>query len=137
MPVILQAAIAAPAPEPQTRMPRSASPRLDRLADLARLVRVVDPDLGGVGAEVDHLVARERLEDRLAQGDAAVVESDGDLHARPPPPEPASTAPSGPKLDTSPDHATRTRVGSGGAAIRAGAAFRADALRAAGQGRSS
>ena len=58
MPAILQAAIAAPAPEPQTRTPRSASPPMDRLADLARLVRVVDAHLARVGAEVDDLVAR-------------------------------------------------------------------------------
>ena len=78
----MQAAIAAPTPEPQTRMPRSASPVLDRLADLARLVRVVDPHRVGVGAEVDHVVPVERLEDRLAQVHAAVVERDRDLHTR-------------------------------------------------------
>ena len=53
---------------------------LDRLADLARLVGVVDPDRVGVGAEVDHLVPDKRLEHRVAQVHAAVVERDGDLH---------------------------------------------------------
>ncbi len=77
----MQAAIAAPAPEPQTRIPRSACAALDRLADLARLVRVVDADGVAVGAEVDHVVAGERLEDRLAEVDAAMVERDGDPHS--------------------------------------------------------
>src|SRR5688572_13148601 len=53
---------------------------LDLLADLARLVRVVDTDVGAVGAEVDHLVALERLRDGVAQVDATVVEGDGDPH---------------------------------------------------------
>ena len=53
---------------------------LDRLADLARLVRVVDAHGVGVGAEVDHLVPGERLEHGFAQVDAAVVERDRDLH---------------------------------------------------------
>ena len=82
MPVILQAATDAPTPEPQTRTPRSARPSLDRLAELARLVGVVDPHRVGVGAEVDHLVRDERLEDRVAQMHAAVVERDRDVHTR-------------------------------------------------------
>ena len=54
---------------------------LDLLADLARLVGVVDANVGAVGAEIDHVVARESLLDRVAEVDAAVVEGDGDLHA--------------------------------------------------------
>ena len=54
----------------------------DRLAELARLVRVVDPDGVGVGAEVDGLVAEpvELLENPLAELHPAVVERDRDLH---------------------------------------------------------
>ena len=80
MPAILHAATDAPTPEPQTSTPRSALPALDRLAELARLVRIVDPDRVGVGAEVDDLVPDERLEHRVAQVHAAMVESDGELH---------------------------------------------------------
>ena len=80
MPVSLQAATAAPTPEPQTRTRALGVAALDRLADLARLVGVVDPHRVGVGAEVDHVVPGERLEHRVAQVDAAVVERDRDLH---------------------------------------------------------
>jgi hypothetical protein len=54
----------------------------DRLADLARLVRVVDARLGPVGAEVDDLQAErdELLEQPLAQLDPAMVEGDRDSH---------------------------------------------------------
>ena len=86
MPVSLQAAIAAPAPEPQTRIAAPGLAALQRLPDLSGLVRVVDPHLGGVGAEVDHVVVGERFEHRLAQGDAPVVERDRDLHALTPSP---------------------------------------------------
>ena len=57
--------------------------RADRVADLARLVRVVDARLGRVGAEVERLVAEadDLLEDPLAQLHAAVVEGERDLHA--------------------------------------------------------
>src|SRR5215207_3461879 len=56
---------------------------LNRLAELARLVRIVDPLRVRVGAEVDGLVAPllELVEDALAQLHAAVVERDGDPHA--------------------------------------------------------
>src|SRR5579885_635130 len=54
---------------------------LDRLADLARLVGIVDAHRVGVRAEVEDVVAGKRLEHRLAQMDAAVVERDRDLHA--------------------------------------------------------
>src|SRR5438552_4864868 len=50
------------------------------LADLARLVRVVDADRVRVGAEVDDLVVGERLEHGGAQLDAAMVESHGHSH---------------------------------------------------------
>ena len=82
MPVILQAAIAAPAPEPQTRIAALGLAALDRLADLARLVRVVDRGRSAVSVprSID-LVALERLEDGLAEVDATMVEGDGDLHA--------------------------------------------------------
>ena len=54
----------------------------DRLADLARLVRVVDADGVGVRPEVDDVVAesRELLEHTLPQLDAAVVERDRHPH---------------------------------------------------------
>src|SRR5579885_2403670 len=51
---------------------------LDPLADLARLVRVVDAHRRVVRAEVDHVVVGERSEHRLAELDAAVVERDRD-----------------------------------------------------------
>ena len=56
---------------------------LDRLAELARLVRVVDPHRVGVRAEIDGLVAQglELVEDPLAELDAPVVERHGDSHA--------------------------------------------------------
>ena len=50
---------------------------LDRFADLPRLVGVVDRTARVVGAEVDDLVAGERLHHRLAERDAAMVERDG------------------------------------------------------------
>src|SRR3954462_11457668 len=53
---------------------------LDRLADLAGLVGVVDPHRVGVGAQVDHVVVRERLHYRVAQMNAAVVERHRHLH---------------------------------------------------------
>ena len=80
----MQAATAAPTPEPQTSTPRSASAVADRVADLARLVGVVDAHRVRVGAEIDDVVRLERLQNRLAQMDAAVVEGDRDLHASPP-----------------------------------------------------
>src|SRR4051794_31896780 len=57
----------------------------DRLADLPRLVRVVDPRRVGVGAEVDGVAAGvgERREHLLAQVDAAVVERGRDPHSVP------------------------------------------------------
>ena len=57
IPGIFAAATEAPTPEPQIRMPRSASPVEDRAAELERLVRIVDPRLGLVGSEVDRFVA--------------------------------------------------------------------------------
>src|SRR5438105_5004340 len=54
---------------------------LDRLADLARLVGIVDPNCVGVRPEVDHLVAGEHVEDSLTQVDAAVVEGHRDVHS--------------------------------------------------------
>src|SRR3954454_15992339 len=58
--------------------------RLDPLAELARLVGIVDPHLGRVRAQIDRLVPPERLEHRLAECDTAMVERDRTLH--PPPP---------------------------------------------------
>ena len=54
----------------------------DRPADRLRDVRVVDPGLLRVGAEVDRLVTggRDRGEDHIPQADAAVVEPERDLH---------------------------------------------------------
>src|SRR3954468_55748 len=55
----------------------------DRIADLTRLVRVVDPRFGPIRAEVDGLVAcaNDLLEHALAQLHPAMVESDRDPHA--------------------------------------------------------
>ena len=55
---------------------------VQRLADLARLVRVVQPHGVGVGAEVDDVVAvhSENVENGLAKVHAAMVERDGDSH---------------------------------------------------------
>src|SRR5688500_2566770 len=58
------------------------STRPDRIADLLRLVRVVDPRLGRVGSQVHRLVA-ELVDDRehaLAQLDPTMVEGDRDSH---------------------------------------------------------
>src|SRR5438105_5878397 len=52
----------------------------DGIPDLARLVRVVDPDGVGVHAEVEDVVAVERRENGLAQAYASVVERDRNLH---------------------------------------------------------
>src|SRR5579884_691584 len=52
--------------------------RADRLADLARLVRVVDAHARIVRAEVEDFVRVEGLHHRLAQRHPAVVERDGD-----------------------------------------------------------
>jgi hypothetical protein len=54
----------------------------DRLAHLARLVRVVDPRLGRVGAEIDRVVSQllELGQHALPQLHAAVVEGNRDLH---------------------------------------------------------
>src|SRR5262249_1789388 len=51
------------------------------VADLLRLVRVVDPHGRVVRAEVEHGVHGERLQDGLTQHDAAVVERNSDSHA--------------------------------------------------------
>src|SRR3954451_22838780 len=53
---------------------------LDRLTDLARLLRVVEPHRVRVRAEIDHLVTLEHLEHCISQVHSPVVESDGDLH---------------------------------------------------------
>src|SRR6266550_3552781 len=54
----------------------------DHLADLARLVRIVDPLGGRVGAEINRLVAQclELTENTIAQGYAAVVKGDCNPH---------------------------------------------------------
>ena len=81
----LQAATEAPTPEPQTRIPRSAPPVDHGLAELPGQVRVVDPRLGRVDAEVDALRGRSAVqlrEDGLAQLHASMVERDGDPHGR-------------------------------------------------------
>ena len=54
----------------------------DRLGDLARLVRIVDPRLRLVGAQIDRLVPERRqlLQQPLAQLDAAMVEGNRDSH---------------------------------------------------------
>jgi hypothetical protein len=54
----------------------------NRRRDLTRLVRIVDPRLGLVGAEIDHVMTERRqfLQQSLAQLDAAVVEGDRDSH---------------------------------------------------------
>ncbi len=59
-------------------------PVLERGAELGSLVGVVDPHRGGVGAEIDDLVSRlpQRLEDRLAQADSAMVERHGNFHVQ-------------------------------------------------------
>jgi len=56
--------------------------RTDRLADLLRLVGVVDPHRRIVGAEIDRVVSqrRDRRDDRASQLRAPVVERDGDAH---------------------------------------------------------
>src|SRR5581483_617486 len=65
---------------PAHEHPAVGRAREERLADLAGLVRVVDPDGRVVRAEVEHVVLRERLHHRLAQGDATVVEGDRNPH---------------------------------------------------------
>src|SRR5204863_3513941 len=53
----------------------------NRLTELPGLVGIVDPNGIGVGAEVDDLVLRERLEDNLTEVDSAVIEGDRDFHS--------------------------------------------------------
>ena len=57
---------------------------LDCGAQLGSLVRVVDPDSVGVGAEVDGLVTAcmQRFEDLVAQMDASMVERHSDFHVQ-------------------------------------------------------
>ena len=50
------------------------------LADLASLVRIIDPDGVGIGTQVNHGVPGKRLEHRLTQANAPVVECDRHLH---------------------------------------------------------
>ena len=82
IPWSLQAATEAPTPEPQTRIPRSASPVTIASPSFLGHVRIVDPRLGRVDAEIDRVVAQglELREDGVAQLHAAVVEGDGDPH---------------------------------------------------------
>ena len=56
---------------------------LDRRAELGSFHRVVDPHCVVVGAEVDDLVSvvAQRLEDRVPEMDASVVERHGNFHA--------------------------------------------------------
>src|SRR3954451_2229832 len=63
----------------------------DRLAHLARLVRIVDPDRIRIGAEIDRLVAErgERFEHGVTEMDAAMVEGHPGFPSPPyPPPGP-------------------------------------------------
>src|SRR5207302_8896630 len=57
-------------------------PRLNRLADVTRLVGIVDRLRVRIRSEVDELVAQtgDLVEDRLAQLPAPVIEGDRDLH---------------------------------------------------------
>ena len=54
----------------------------NRVAQLLRLVRIVDAHRVGVRSQVDDRVAvgADRLEQRIAKMDAAVIERDGDVH---------------------------------------------------------
>src|SRR6266540_274057 len=52
----------------------------DGLADLPRLLGIVDPLGSGVGAQVHDLVPGEHLEHRVSEMDAAMVECDCHLH---------------------------------------------------------
>src|SRR3989442_544439 len=60
--------------------PTLGVPSEDGLADLASLVRIVDPDRIGVGTQVHHGVPGKRVEHGLAQANAPVVECDRHLH---------------------------------------------------------
>src|SRR2546423_9833233 len=55
-------------------------PAEDRLAEFARLVRIVDPDGVGIGSQVHQLMPGKRLEDGVTKTDAAVVECNRHLH---------------------------------------------------------
>ena len=55
---------------------------LQRLAELACLVGIVDAHLVRVRAEIDHVVRGERVENRVAQVHTAVVEGGRDFHTR-------------------------------------------------------
>ena len=85
MPRILLAATDAPTPEPQIRIPRSASPATDRLAEALGEVRVVVVRVGAVAAEVDQLVAevgrREPAEQLVLERGPGVVGGERDAHA--------------------------------------------------------
>ena len=82
MPGILDAAIDAPTPEPQTKTPRCAPARPGSPRDRLREVGVVDANGVGVHAEVQRLVpeALDAAEDRVAEPHAPVVEAERDLH---------------------------------------------------------
>ena len=84
MPSILLAATQTPRLQlPQMITPRSARPVPDRLAELARLVGVVDTDrVEIVRAEIDDHVPRrlDRLQHDVAKLHAAMVECGRDLH---------------------------------------------------------
>src|SRR5262245_59644112 len=81
IPGIFDPAIDAPTPEPHTSTPRSASP--DRMVmPMSLEIRVVDPHLRGLDAEIDDLgtLRLERAQHRPAESRAPVVERDCDLH---------------------------------------------------------
>ena len=83
MPAILHAATDAPTPGAADEDAALRLSALDRRAELGRLVGVVDPHRVGVGAEVDDLVSllAQRLEHRLPQMDASMVERHRHFHA--------------------------------------------------------
>ena len=76
-------AIEMPMPEPQTAMPRSASPRGDRLGELGAEIGIIDA-FGAVGAEVGDLMAllAQPGGELVLQGETGMVGGEGDAHGR-------------------------------------------------------
>ena len=95
IPGTLFAAIDAPTPVPQTRMPRSTAPRGDEVGDASGHDREVDRCVG-VGADVDDVVATgfEEVDDDGLEREAGVVVGDGDAHGRGQPFSPEVAMPS-------------------------------------------
>ena len=82
MPRILLAAMLAPTPLPQSRMPRSASPRCSDLAQEASKIRVIIIRVKFMRANVNHsmTVSHEPLPDLVLAGKSVVISTNYNAH---------------------------------------------------------